>query len=136
MPDAVSINDEIPPIKNTAESDLPKMINSNEVVQSVPIEVSSDLFMLDYESEAAPSLGAKTVFAASDESVVYGSSESGNEVICDSCGKRMKSGAKFCIGCGSLLNNLKDKPKEKICPNCGSVMSCDMAFCTECGCRL
>ncbi len=136
VPDAVSINDEIPPIKNTAESDLPKMINSNEVVQSVPIEVSSDLFMLDYESEAAPSLGAKTVFAASDESVVYGSSESGNEVICDSCGKRMKSGAKFCIGCGSLLNNLKDKPKEKICPNCGSVMSCDMAFCTECGCRL
>ena len=136
VPDAVSINDEIPPIKNTAESDLPKMINSNEVVQSVPIEVSSDLFMLDYESEAAPSLGAKTVFAASDESVVYGSSESGNEVICDSCGKRMKSGAKFWIGCGSLLNNLKDKPKEKICPNCGSVMSCDMAFCTECGCRL
>jgi len=44
---------------------------------------------------------------------------------CPKCQLENREGAKFCKGCGIVL--------ELACPNCGKVISPDGRFCDECG---
>ena len=46
----------------------------------------------------------------------------------------MKSGAKFCSGCGANLAELADEAKKpSVCPNCGAELAPDEKFCSQCG---
>lgn len=47
---------------------------------------------------------------------------------CPKCNANLPSNAKFCIECGTKLEN--------ICPKCGAVNSIDAKFCPECGEKL
>ncbi|MCI7768143.1 MAG: leucine-rich repeat protein [Oscillospiraceae bacterium] len=48
-------------------------------------------------------------------------------MICNSCGKELPEGKKFCIFCGAKI------VLKKICAECGSELEPDAEFCGECG---
>ena len=49
-------------------------------------------------------------------------------LICPKCNANLPSNAKFCLECGTKLENK--------CPKCGAVNSIDAKFCPECGEKL
>lgn len=63
---------------------------------------------------------------------------SGN--TCPNCGFNNNQGAKFCISCGTPLNQAQPAPSEPVngkrCPSCGFVNAEDSMFCVECGTNL
>ena len=50
--------------------------------------------------------------------------------VCPSCGHVNPQGAKFCLECGTKLE------QGKVCPSCGHVNPPEAKFCLECGTRL
>lgn len=48
--------------------------------------------------------------------------------VCSKCGKSLVPGAKFCMECGT--------PVENKCPNCGKELPSSTKFCPECGTKL
>lgn len=53
--------------------------------------------------------------------------------VCSKCGNSLPPNAKFCLECGTKVENLSEN--EIICPNCGGKTP-KGKFCTECGARL
>ena len=53
--------------------------------------------------------------------------------VCSKCGNSLPSNAKFCLECGTKVENLSEN--EIICPNCGGKTP-KGKFCTECGAKL
>lgn len=62
--------------------------------------------------------------------------------FCKNCGKELKDGARFCIGCGTPVNNeqpngtrreIKYEGDIHKCPNCGAVVKAFDTACPECG---
>lgn len=53
--------------------------------------------------------------------------------VCSKCGNSLPPSAKFCLECGTKVENLS--VNEIICPNCG-VKTPKGKFCTECGAKL
>ena len=47
---------------------------------------------------------------------------------CSKCGADLPNNAKFCLECGTKLENK--------CPKCGEITSVDAKFCPECGEKL
>lgn len=60
--------------------------------------------------------------------------------ICHQCGFSNNQGAKFCISCGSPLQQAPPAPNAPVsgkkCPSCGFVNAEDYMFCIECGTNL
>ena len=48
-------------------------------------------------------------------------------IICPHCGNKNQNGAKFCCGCGQVLNT------KKFCVNCGTQIDGNAKFCVNCG---
>ncbi|MBR6407445.1 MAG: zinc-ribbon domain-containing protein [Clostridia bacterium] len=67
-------------------------------------------------------------------------------MFCDSCGKKIDDGARFCEHCGMpMFVNLTEeklsgvfgtKAETKICPHCGTELPAQAKFCDGCGSRL
>lgn len=59
---------------------------------------------------------------------------------CPNCGFDNNQGAKFCISCGTPLNQAQAEPSAPVngkhCPSCGFVNAGDSMFCVECGTSL
>ena len=53
--------------------------------------------------------------------------------VCSKCGNSLPPNAKFCLECGTKVENLSEN--EMICPNCGGKTP-KGKFCTECGAKL
>ncbi len=53
--------------------------------------------------------------------------------VCPKCGNSLPPNAKFCLECGTKVENLSEN--EIICPNCGGKTP-KGKFCTECGAKL
>ena len=53
--------------------------------------------------------------------------------VCSKCGNSLPPNAKFCLECGTKVENLSEN--EIICPNCGG-KTLKGKFCTECGAKL
>lgn len=53
--------------------------------------------------------------------------------MCSKCGNSLPPNAKFCLECGTKVENLSEN--EIICPNCGGKTP-KGKFCTECGAKL
>ena len=51
-----------------------------------------------------------------------------NEKLCESCGKALKEGAKFCNACGS-----SQQDTERRCQSCGKTLAANAKFCNACG---
>lgn len=51
---------------------------------------------------------------------------------CPYCKKVLKSGAKFCTGCGKPVP-ADSEVETKLCPKCGAVLKAKTKFCTACG---
>lgn len=68
-------------------------------------------------------------------------SDSGGGFYCKKCGRFLKTGMKFCGGCGSSVveseqnNSASDSfPSEEFfCPQCGAVLKEGVKFCESCG---
>ena len=58
------------------------------------------------------------------EPVQYASAE---VCRCDSCGREILPGAKFCAGCGKPLS------QKKFCFSCGAQLNAEARFCSSCG---
>ena len=60
--------------------------------------------------------------------------------VCHQCGFSNNQGAKFCISCGSPLQQAQPAPNAPVsgkkCPSCGFVNAEDYMFCIECGTNL
>lgn len=60
--------------------------------------------------------------------------------VCHQCGFSNNQGAKFCISCGSPLQQAPSAPNAPVsgkkCPSCGFVNAEDYMFCIECGTNL
>lgn len=60
--------------------------------------------------------------------------------VCHQCGFSNNQGAKFCISCGSPLQQAPPAPNAPVsgkkCPSCGFVNAEDYMFCIECGTNL
>lgn len=52
------------------------------------------------------------------------------EVLCGSCGEKLRTGARYCTACGAKA------PKQRFCPGCGFRLEREMSFCPECGTKL
>lgn len=52
------------------------------------------------------------------------------ECNCLKCGKNLESDAKFCSGCGAIVELQKD---ESICKKCGEELKEEANFCQKCG---
>lgn len=59
-----------------------------------------------------------------------GAPSSVGDIKCPNCGNSLPSNAKFCLECGTKIENLA--PNEMICPNCGK-KTIKGKFCLECG---
>lgn len=56
-------------------------------------------------------------------------------MYCEKCGKQLNDNDKFCISCGTKVE--EDIQTDHICcPNCGSVLNDDDQFCTSCGSKI
>lgn len=58
------------------------------------------------------------------------------EEVCPNCGKKVNTGSKFCIYCGSPIVSVAQnivEPDGKICKACGKPLEEGAAFCTYCG---
>ena len=57
------------------------------------------------------------------------------EEVCPKCGKKLSPGAKFCIYCGSSMDEVKSTVKlsGQMCSACGNPIEEGAAFCTHCG---
>ncbi|MGN0621565.1 MAG: SPFH domain-containing protein [Porcipelethomonas sp.] len=55
-------------------------------------------------------------------------------ITCDSCGKKLPAGSKFCADCGTKVE-AKTNEETITCPECGAVV-CKGKFCLECGAKL
>ena len=53
-----------------------------------------------------------------------------SEIVCPSCGKSLPSSAKFCVECGTKIE------QEKRCPDCGMPYAPGAKFCINCGKKL
>jgi hypothetical protein len=63
--------------------------------------------------------------------------------FCESCGKSLHDGARFCSGCGAVVSadKVRDEatatvtqtPTSWSCASCGSVNGAEAAFCSRCG---
>ena len=56
--------------------------------------------------------------------------------VCDSCGKELRPGQRFCSGCGKPVAQMAipvQEPKPRICTNCGTELPEGAKFCFECG---
>lgn len=62
---------------------------------------------------------------------------SGSLNVCPRCNKNVKSGAAFCMHCGSTLSvqiqAAQTPPPPRFCPSCRVAVSAESAFCTSCG---
>ena len=56
----------------------------------------------------------------------------GNSRVCSKCQTQIASGAKFCFGCGSPV----EQPKPAFCPECGNKCVEGAKFCPSCGNKL
>ncbi|MCZ9838542.1 DUF4234 domain-containing protein [Brachyspira hyodysenteriae] len=54
-------------------------------------------------------------------------------MLCESCGKKINEGAKFCVYCGNKVNNADVIEKKLYCDNCGSQLELGSKFCNNCG---
>ena len=71
-----------------------------------------------------PSSSSETTMGMSTEPV------SGQPSVCPSCGKPLPPNAKFCLECGTKIEQLA--PNEMVCPSCGKKTP-KGKFCMECG---
>ena len=57
------------------------------------------------------------------------------EEVCPNCGKKLSPGAKFCIYCGSSIDEAKATVKlsGQMCSACGNPIEEGAAFCPHCG---
>ena len=56
-------------------------------------------------------------------------------MYCEKCGKQLNDNDKFCISCGTKVE--EDIQADHICcPNCGSILNDDDQFCTSCGSKI
>lgn len=60
------------------------------------------------------------------------------ETVCRNCGKTLKKDAKFCIYCGTAVEEKKEQPvveKQTVntCQKCGNPLDEEAAFCVNCG---
>lgn len=55
---------------------------------------------------------------------------SGDSLECQNCGALNDKNNKFCVGCGSKLEQVKH------CPNCNKTYEGDVKFCSNCGTKL
>ena len=60
-------------------------------------------------------------------------SQTANTILCPGCGAQIPEGAKFCMECGTKIEQLA--PNEMICPSCGK-KTMKGKFCMECGAPL
>ena len=66
--------------------------------------------------------------------------------LCESCGKPIRDGARFCSGCGAVVApgraagkaaaDARQAPNSWPCPSCGSANDAGAGFCTRCGSAL
>lgn len=61
-------------------------------------------------------------------------------IVCDNCGKTLKPGQRFCVGCGKAVSLMAipqpapaPAPEPRRCANCGAVLPDGARFCCECG---
>ena len=59
--------------------------------------------------------------------------QTANTILCPGCGAQIPEGAKFCMECGTKIEQLA--PNEMICPSCGK-KTMKGKFCMECGAPL
>lgn len=57
------------------------------------------------------------------------------EEVCPNCGKKLSSGARFCIYCGNAIekDTILVRMSEETCSSCGTPLENGAAFCTNCG---
>ena len=58
------------------------------------------------------------------------------EEVCPNCGKKVNTGSKFCIYCGSPITAPVQTAEEvsgEVCKACGKPLEEGAAFCTYCG---
>ena len=60
------------------------------------------------------------------------------EEVCPNCGKKLSPGAKFCIYCGSAIDEVKPTIKltGQVCQSCGNPIEEGALFCTCCGAKV
>ena len=57
------------------------------------------------------------------------------KVVCASCGKLLRSGARFCSACGTPVGE-KTEPAAPVCPMCGKTLRAGVLLCNGCGAKL
>lgn len=78
-----------------------------------------------------------------EEDIVKIKKESPKEAkkhVCKYCGAEIKENAKFCLGCGSKLDECDEEPCEEVnareykqCPSCNEKLDKESKFCPNCG---
>lgn len=61
---------------------------------------------------------------------------SGSVSTCPRCGNLLKSGAKFCNSCGSVIAGTPKTVSVPVCPSCGKPLTLGKKFCASCGNKL
>ncbi len=74
----------------------------------------------------------KEISESISEGIAKGKSSSNKgdnagKVVCQNCGQKNESTAKFCSNCGNAIT------QEKFCSSCGSKLESDAKFCSNCG---
>ena len=59
-----------------------------------------------------------------------------DKIVCSSCGKLLRSNARFCSACGTPVQAKKPEPTAPVCPVCGKTLRAGVLFCNSCGAKL
>lgn len=74
--------------------------------------------------------GMKDAFNSNEKTEEKKENKEENAKVCSKCGKKLAPNAKFCLECGTKVE------EEKFCPKCKSKLKANAKFCSECGEKL
>ncbi len=81
-------------------------------------------------NEAVSAVGASGLVSGAAGATPQPAASDTSGIKCSMCGHMNPAGAKFCLECGSKLE------QDRVCPVCGKVNPPEAKFCIECGARL
>lgn len=79
--------------------------------------------------------GAMTNVQPNMQPIVPTKQEDNSQGKCTTCGAKIPDGAKFCLECGTKVEEKKQQQDKVICPACGASVP-NGKFCLECGAKL